>query len=503
MKEFSEGDSYYNSLREKIIGLGEHSIRKSYYPELQKRIAELEYSQSKNKSLIEAIPDLLILLDEFGTIIEYSQGKNIKLRLNEKSGLTIQNVEPFWISKLFFDKLQEIRESNNPKEYEYTSEQNNVKKYYEIRGTLCGKNQILIIVRDITTRKTMENQLIQMIRKDSLTGLYNRSYFEKVQQDLINNSKIANLGLIICDINGLKMVNDTLGHDMGDILLNKAAQIIGDCFPPPCIVARIGGDEFGILIFDQDIEYIENAAQTLISKVKQFNKLNTEFYLSISTGIAHTEVDGDNAFKKLFKEADNDLNRKKLLQSKSTKNVIVKTLMKAMEARDFITEGHAVRLEQIVVIVSRALGMTKSFENNLRLLAQFHDLGKVGIPDSILMKPGKLTSDEMKIMQMHSLIGHEIASVSPELAQIADLILRHHERWDGTGYPLGITNKSIPLECRILSLADSFDAMTNDRPYRKALTTSEAVQEIIRCSGSQFDPELVPIFLKLVEENAF
>ena len=237
MKEFSEGDSYYNSLREKIIGLGEHSIRKSYYPELQKRIAELEYSQSKNKSLIEAIPDLLILLDEFGTIIEYSQGKNIKLRLNEKSGLTIQNVEPFWISKLFFDKLQEIRESNIPKEYEYTSEQNNVKKYYEIRGTLCGKNQILIIVRDITTRKTMENQLIQMIRKDSLTGLYNRSYFEKVQQDLINNSKIANLGLIICDINGLKMVNDTLGHDMGDILLNKAAQIIGDCFPPPCIVA--------------------------------------------------------------------------------------------------------------------------------------------------------------------------------------------------------------------------------------------------------------------------
>jgi HD-GYP domain-containing protein (c-di-GMP phosphodiesterase class II) len=127
-----------------------------------------------------------------------------------------------------------------------------------------------------------------------------------------------------------------------------------------------------------------------------------------------------------------------------------------------------------------------------------HDLGKVGIPDSILFKPGSLTGKEWEIMRQHPEKGYRIAQATTDLAGIADLILMHHERWDGHGYPLGLAGEEIPIECRILAIADSFDAMTNDRPYRKAMPVEEALAELEKCSGTQFDPQLVAAFLEIM-----
>ncbi|WP_245867411.1 Cyclic di-GMP phosphodiesterase [Sporomusa silvacetica DSM 10669] len=138
---------------------------------------------------------------------------------------------------------------------------------------------------------------------------------------------------------------------------------------------------------------------------------------------------------------------------------------------------------------------------DLKLLAQFHDIGKVGIPDKILFKPGTLTPEKFNEMQRHSEIGFRIAQSSPDLNLIADYILKHHEWWDGSGYPMGLSGENIPLECRILSIADAYDAMTSDRPYRKALVHKHAIDELRRFAGIQFDPELVENFITLVEEN--
>lgn len=135
---------------------------------------------------------------------------------------------------------------------------------------------------------------------------------------------------------------------------------------------------------------------------------------------------------------------------------------------------------------------------DLRLLAKFHDIGKVGISDSILKKPGKLTEDEMTIMRQHCEIGYRIAKSSPDLEPIADWILKHQEHWDGGGYPLGISGEDIPIQCRILGIVDAFDAMTNDRPYRKAMSIHEALAELQRCAGKQFDPQLVDIFVSII-----
>jgi HD-GYP domain-containing protein (c-di-GMP phosphodiesterase class II) len=176
-------------------------------------------------------------------------------------------------------------------------------------------------------------------------------------------------------------------------------------------------------------------------------------------------------------------------------------MMKALEEKDDITEGHAARLADLLEITGRKLGLPQADLADLRLLAEFHDIGKVGIPDSILKKPGPLTDDEMAIMRRHCEIGFRIASASPDLTPIADWILKHQEHWNGKGYPLQLEGESIPVQCRILAIVDAYDAMTRDRPYRKAMSQDAAIAEIQRCAGTQFDPELAKVFVEILQSE--
>ncbi len=161
--------------------------------------------------------------------------------------------------------------------------------------------------------------------------------------------------------------------------------------------------------------------------------------------------------------------RVKLHSSRSARSAVVQTLLKALEARDFITEGHGERMQSLAVLLGRKLGVADTTITNLQLLAQFHDIGKVGVPDRILFKEARLSQEEYQEMQRHCEIGQRIALASPEMSSLAELILKHHEWWNGQGYPLGLAGEQIPLECRIIALADAYDAMTNDRPYRPAM----------------------------------
>lgn len=205
--------------------------------------------------------------------------------------------------------------------------------------------------------------------------------------------------------------------------------------------------------------------------------------------------------KSMFKDADDNMYREKLHSSQSTRSATVQVLMKALAARDFITEGHADRLQVLVAGLAEVAGLPEQRITALRILAQFHDIGKVGTPDRILFKKGRLTSSEIMEMRRHSEIGYRIALSSPDLVPIADWILKHHEWWNGEGYPQGLAGGDIPLECRILAIADAYDAMTSDRPYRKAMSKEDALNEIWRCSGTQFDPVLVEKFLVLAADN--
>lgn len=261
---------------------------------------------------------------------------------------------------------------------------------------------------------------------------------------------------------------------------------------------RIGGDEFAAVLPHCDERAVEKICERLRGAIARFNQRNPMLSLSMSIGFASASG-GNVNIDYLFKEADNNMYREKLHRSRSVRSSIVQTLTKAMEARDYITEGHADRLQHLIEGLAGFTGMPERSLTDLRLLARFHDIGKVGVPDRILFKPGPLTPEEKREMQRHSEIGHRISLSAPELTPIADWILKHHEWWDGSGYPLGLKGEEIPLESRILAIVDAYDAMTSDRPYRRAISKEEALVELKRWAGIQFDPNLASKFIEYIK----
>lgn len=363
-------------------------------------------------------------------------------------------------------------------------------------GILTG---IVLSSRDINERKRLERELSYLSVHDPLTNLYNRTYFEE-EMARIDAEGICPVGFMVFDLDGLKLVNDTVGVEAGNRLLIKTAEILKAACPNG-IIARVGGDEFAILLPNTNKEQLEEKPAIIQVKTASFNEDTAEIPLSLSIGIACKE-EPDKSLWDTAKEAEAYMGQLKLHRSRSARSAVVSTLLKALEERDFITEGHGDRMQELAVLLGKGMGLSHNILTTLRLFAQFHDIGKVGVPDRILFKEGRLTPEEYQEMKRHAEIGQRIAMASPELSSLADLILKHHEWWNGEGYPLGIAGEDIPLECRVLAIADAYDAMTNDRPYRKAMTAEEAKAELLRCSGTQFDPYLVELFLKLLDVSA-
>lgn len=352
---------------------------------------------------------------------------------------------------------------------------------------------------EIVGRIKIEKEINYLSLHDPLTGVSNRASFE---QELVRlkNQGSNNISIIMGDVDGLKLVNDSLGHSTGDLLLTNAARIIRESIRENDFVARIGGDEFIVILYSKEMVVVETVCARIRNSVEIYNQENAQLPLSISIGYAILNEASN--IDEVLNEADNNMYREKLYRSKSVRSALVNTMMIALEARDFITEGHVTRVQDMVWRMGTTLGFSERQLTDLKLFSQFHDIGKVGIPDSILFKPSALLPEETLIMRRHSEIGYRIAQSALDLLPIADWVLSHHEWWDGSGYPLGLKGEEIPLECRILTIADAYDAMTSDRPYRHAMTQKEAVEELYKCTGTQFDPRLVPVFVEILSTEA-
>ncbi|CDF59141.1 HD domain-containing phosphohydrolase [Thermobrachium celere] len=355
------------------------------------------------------------------------------------------------------------------------------------------------IYTDITEIKDYEKQLRYLSLHDSLTGFYNLNYYNKVV-DAFEGKKGSVVSVILADVNGLKLINDTMGHQYGDKLLKMFAVVVKRCIKNGEICARIGGDEFVIIMPNYNEEDAENLVKKIKSEIEKFNETLDEKILTLSVAMGYSTAKRNKTIKDAIKEADDMMYKDKLLNKASSKNQIMNVLMATLAEKDFITHGHTERVRKICEKIADRMNLSDAKKNNLLLLADVHDLGKVAIPDDILNKKGKLTDEEWEIMKAHTEKGYRIALNSNELSSIADLILKHHERWDGKGYPLGLKGDEIPIECRILAVADSYDAMTNSRGYNKVKTHEEAIEEIKRCSGTQFDPDVVEAFLNIIQK---
>ncbi|WKY47551.1 diguanylate cyclase [Eubacteriaceae bacterium ES3] len=485
-----------NITREAIIGLGEESFKKNYYSELQTKLHDLEIINSQQQALIETIPDILLISEEDGRISPFS-GQIASNMINTQNIMRNQI-----IMEDLKSVIAEVIRKKRLMTYYFFIPIERKTRYFEVRAQISKFSEVLIIIRDMTEPILLEKQLRDLTRKDTLTQLYNRRYFENSLDD-INEQIIEDLTIVLIDIDGLKMINDTLGHLIGDQIIIATAGMISSAFKSLGLISRVGGDEFGVIIIDQKAERIEEALAELIeTSSKYLTDEGESIRISLSYGYAY-HASGYVNTDFLYQEADNNMYQNKLLKEHSARNNLVKTLMKALEAKDYITEGHTSRMHELATKMGTLLKLPQHTIDRIQLLTKFHDIGKVGIPDSILKKPGPLTEDEWKVMKTHCDIGRRIADESIELKDIAHLILKHQEKWDGTGYPLGLTGEEIPIECRILTIVDSFDAMTNDRPYRKALSHQTAIEEIINCSGSQFDPVLVSVFTGIDHDSPF
>jgi len=350
-------------------------------------------------------------------------------------------------------------------------------------------------VKDFTAYKEAQKQLEYLSMHDTLTSLYNRSYFDE-EMSRLNNPRWTPISIIICDVDNLKLVNDTLGHYQGDKLLQTAASVIRSPFRSSDVIARIGGDEFALLLPRTDALAVEEAAGRIRKAAEQHNLSAPGFPLSLSIGYATGELPILNTFI----EADNRMYREKIKQSAEVKKSFISNLMSILSARKNYGEDQLERLQPLAALVAKRLSLNKKETANLLLLAKYRDLGMAAVPEHILLKPEKLTGAEFEEVKKHCEIGFRIARTSPELNRIARYILHHHEWWNGEGYPSGLKGGDIPLPSRIQAILDAFVAMTSERPYRAGYTRSQAFREIENSSGTRFQPELVASFVALSED---
>lgn len=394
---------------------------------------------------------------------------------------------------------------NNRYEYEIMTADGERKWVLDINQGLfneAGEIQALEgIIVDITESKRQFLRIQFLSDHDQLTGLHNRSFFESERYRL-NREKRCPVTVLHADINGLKLINDAFGSSVGDLIIQKTATLLQDATRPGDILARIGGDEFALMLPGTDAKAALTRIREIQSVFDTYNETLADRALVIHLSIGWGEKNApDVDIAQVEKEAEANLARRKLFDQKSHHNAVLSSIMTTLFERSFETEEHAERIGSLCAIVGERIGLSHGDMDKLKLFAILHDIGKIGVSDYILNKPGPLDDEELAQMRKHPEIGYRIAMSSPDLAPIAELILSHHERWDGTGYPNRVSGESIPLLSRILALADAYDAMTNDRVYRKALTHEEVILEVKRNSGTQFDPEICEVFLKALSES--
>ena len=327
------------------------------------------------------------------------------------------------------------------------------------------------------------------LETDLLTGFQDWESFQLFAGSN-SNAFPCPTAVAICDINSLSVINSTMGNQAGNQAIKMLADTMRQCFPKQTYYVR--GLEANLIALCSHSN--EAAMQTHMARVKESFSGKIQYAVSVTT-----ESNPD--IQQAILMATKAMRAKKLLDRESIHSEMLTSLIRALQECDSDTEHHVRRTQLMGAELGKRIELTDIQQSKLSLLCLLHDIGKIGIPLEILNKPGKLSDEEWKILQSHTEKGYEIASSNNELRGIADEIRHHHERWDGKGYPDGLSRESIPLLSRVIAVVDAYDAMTNNRSYRHAISASKAMAELRRCAGSQFDPFIVSEFLQMLKEN--
>ncbi|HAF27003.1 MAG TPA: hypothetical protein DCG85_06780 [Lachnospiraceae bacterium] len=363
------------------------------------------------------------------------------------------------------------------------------------KGRLLGT---MMVFSDITFAREAYFSLERSVLYDPVSGFYNKeSFVNQIPQ--WNDKRYWPVALCVCNLNGLRQINNEKGSAYGDALMRETAHIIRTNIGEDTFAAKIDKGDF-VIVFE---ETSHDEAARIMEDIKQ--KVESELEensigVYLEFGIAVKERD-DVTVDRILSDARSSMQNKKMLRTDSASSSLVDSLKQTLGESDFETEEHVERTQKMAARLGKRLKLSDSDIGRLELLAVLHDIGKVAIPHDVLVKKGKLNDEEFKIMQQHTVKGYRIAMASPELREIADGILSHHEKWDGTGYPNGLKGEEIPLLARVISAVDSHDVMVHNRPYHQAMPEKNAIRELRRCAGTQFDPHIIEVFTQMLEEE--
>jgi len=464
---------------------------------------ELRSSEEIFKTYIEKAPIGIFVIDALG---KYTDANEMACKLMGRTRDDILSLSiPDFLIPADLDKgiagFRELTEKGSLNAEYRVRKMNGQEIWISLIGAKINDRCYIAFCSDISDRKEKDTRVEYLTYHDSLTGVFNRTFYEAEIKKLDTERNLP-ISVIISDVNGLKLINDTLGHAAGDKVLVETTKLLGTHLRERDILARVGGDEFSILLprtSNQEAQDIVKHIQAAC-KSHKVNVLKEPVDLSVSLGVA-TKTNKTESFSSISKLAEDYMYRQKLLERESFHSMLLETLKVSLFERSHETEEHASRMSILSRKLGIAMGLSKDDLNDLEIFSELHDIGKINIDNSILTKPNKLNADEWLEMKKHPAIGYRIAMASTYLRPIAEYILCHHERWDGKGYPQGLSGKDIPLLSRLLAVVDSYDAMTSDRPYRKSLTKEVAIAEITNNSGSQFDPEIAALFVTLIKIN--
>jgi len=362
-----------------------------------------------------------------------------------------------------------------------------VLEFQPINDETTNERLLLLVVTDVSERRASEERIRYLSSRDALTSLYNRSVLEPMMEQPLAPEQLP-ASLIVVDLNGLKLANDMFGHRAGDRLLVRSAELLQATLGGGAVLGRWGGDEFVALLPRTGAAACAELAERL--KAACAASEAEPVRLSMAIGAATLDRAGD-VWTSALAIAEKQMYKNKLLESKRVRIEMMRSVTDALLAKGVQRKEHLDRLHDRVVRFAAELGFVHGSPDMelLQSLVRLHDVGYLALPVEVLLKAGPLNEEEWELVKSHSEIGYRMASSIGEWA-LAEAILGLHERWDGGGYPYGLSEEQIPYFSRLVAIADAFDVMTSEQPYKRAMSTEEALNVILAEAGRQFDPRL-------------
>jgi diguanylate cyclase (GGDEF)-like protein len=354
---------------------------------------------------------------------------------------------------------------------------------------------VALLLAAVTGLLVSHHRVTRELSTDPLTGRLNRrALMEDLPRALQHASEDRPAFLWFFDLNGFKSYNDQFGHPAGDTLLRRLSERLQDTVGEPGRVYRLGGDEFCALVTGP----VDDPHALFVRAGEALSEHGGAFTVTAAAGAVELPRESSDPSQAL-RLADRRMYQQKATSRGGAADLLTSVLHAALAQRHPSLGEHSSDVANDVAEMARALGMEQAAVDAIIKAGDLHDVGKLGIPDEIILKPGPLTDAEWDFMKQHTVMGEKIiAAAGPSLQQIAPLVRASHERWDGLGYPDGLAGEEIPLGARIISICDSFHAMLDERPYKPSMAADEALAELRRCAGTQFDPELVEVFCRVV-----